>query len=204
MDVRSFNSEAFVTLDTARPIWERFFTVAPLVVVGTQEGEGYNLAPKHMAAPLGWHNHFGFVCTPRHATYHNAKRYGTFTASFPRPTQVVLAGLSAAAREDRQGRKSTLDALPTVPAEVVDGLFLADAYLMLECELERVVDGFGTNSLLAGRIVAAHVHHDALRRSEVDDQAVLQEAPLLVYISPGRYAVVKKAYPFPFPVGFEK
>ena len=62
-----------VTLDTAFPIWERFFTVAPLVLIGTREVDGtYDLAPKHMVTPLGWGNYFGFVCTPRHATYANA------------------------------------------------------------------------------------------------------------------------------------
>jgi len=41
-----------VTLDTARPIWDQFFSVAPLVIIGTKEGEHYNLAPKHMAGPI--------------------------------------------------------------------------------------------------------------------------------------------------------
>jgi hypothetical protein len=41
-----------VALDTARPVWDRFFTVAPLVVIGTREPDGgYDLAPKHMVTP---------------------------------------------------------------------------------------------------------------------------------------------------------
>jgi hypothetical protein len=44
-----------VPLATDRPIWDRFFTVAPLVIVGSkEEDDRYNLAPKHMAMPLGW------------------------------------------------------------------------------------------------------------------------------------------------------
>lgn len=193
-----------ITLDTERPIWERFFTVAPLVVVGTREGNDYDLAPKHMVAPLGWQNYFGFVCTPRHSTYHNAKHTGAFTVSFPRPSQVVLASLSAAPRRDKPGHKPVLEPLPTIPAEVVDGVFLADSYLFLECEVEGIVEGFGANSLITGRIVAAHVQEEALRYSEVSDQALLKKVPLLVYVSPGRYAVVEETFDFPFPADFQK
>ncbi len=192
-----------VTLDAERPIWEHFFTVAPLVVVGTREGEGYNLAPKHMATPLGWGRYFGFVCTPRHATYHNAKHWGAFTVSFPRPTQVVLASLTASPRCDAPGHKPVLDALPTFPAEFVDGVFLQNAYLFLECEFDRVVDVFGPNSLVVGRIVAAYVHEDALRQSEVDDQQILRKALLLAYVSPGRYAALAESYTFPLPADFQ-
>jgi len=59
-----------VSLDPDQPVWERFFSVSPLIVVGTRDEDGsYDLAPKHMATPLGWDNYFGFVCTPRHHTY---------------------------------------------------------------------------------------------------------------------------------------
>jgi hypothetical protein len=43
-----------VQISTATPIWERFFTVAPLVLIGTQEEDGYDIAPKNLAMPLGW------------------------------------------------------------------------------------------------------------------------------------------------------
>ena len=202
--MESLSREGIVTLDPDRPIWERFFTVAPLVVIGTREDDGYDLAPKHMAMPIGWQNYFGFVCTPRHATYHNAKHAGAFTVSFPRPTQIVLASLAASPRCDKPGQKPILSALPTFPADVIDGVFLEDAYLFLECELDRVVDQLGQNSLLIGRIVAAHVHEEALRVSEVDDQEVLRNAPLLAYLSPGRYTALKESYTFPFPANFQR
>ncbi len=36
----------WVTLDIDEPIWDRFFTVAPLVLIGTVEPDGgYDLAP---------------------------------------------------------------------------------------------------------------------------------------------------------------
>ncbi|HSK98710.1 MAG TPA: flavin reductase [Rubrobacteraceae bacterium] len=191
-----------VTLGGDSPIWDRIFTVNPLVLVGTRErGGAYDLAPKHMAFPMGWENYFAFVCTPRHATYHNARREGVFTVSYPRPTQVVLASLAASRRED-DGTKPSLYALPTFPASEVDGIFIEDAYLFLECVLDRIVDDFGENSLIAGRVVAAHVSEDYLRISERDDNDLIHESPLLAYLSPGRYARVAESNSFPFPADF--
>ena len=86
----SATSSRPVELDVRLPLWGRFFTVAPLVLVGTCEADGsFDLAPKHMVLPLGWQNYIGFVCTPRHATYFNAWRERAFTVSYPRPDQLV-------------------------------------------------------------------------------------------------------------------
>ena len=115
-----------------------------------------------MATPLSWENHFGFVCTPSHGTYQNIKREKVFTVSFPNPDQVLLTSLSAAPRCDDDSKPS-LQALPTIPATAVEGVLLKDSYLFLECELDRIIDGFGKNSLIAGRIVAAQVAETALR-----------------------------------------
>jgi flavin reductase (DIM6/NTAB) family NADH-FMN oxidoreductase RutF len=200
--MREHIRSGLVTLPEDPPVWERVFTVNPLVVVGTKEEDGgYDLAPKHMAIPMGWENYFGFVCTPRHRTYHNARREGVFTVSYPRPTQVVLASLAAAPRES-DGSKLAAHALPTFPATEVDGLFIEDAYLFLECALDRIADDFGENSLIVGRILAAHVREDYLRASERDDQDLIHGSPLVAYLSPGRYAPVGESYSFPFPAGF--
>jgi flavin reductase (DIM6/NTAB) family NADH-FMN oxidoreductase RutF len=196
--------DRLVSLDLQQPVWERVFSIAPLVIVGTREAEGgYDLAPKHMAMPCGWDNYFGFVCTPRHRTYQNIRRDGVFTVSFPRPEQVVLASLAAAPRCDRD-EKPSLAVLPTIRATAIDGVLLRDAYLFLECELERIVDGFGANSLIAGKIIAARVQPEALRVSDRDDEDLLAEAPLLAYISPGRYAKIDRSFSFPFHVGFQR
>jgi len=196
------NGEGLFTLRDDLPIWDRVFTVNPLVLVGTREKEGdYDIAPKHMAFPLGWENYFGFVCTPRHRTYHNARREGVFTVTYPRPTQIVLTSLAATPRED-DGRKLAISSLATFPAREIDGVFVSDGYLFLECALERVVDDFGDNSLIAGRIVAAHIRPDYLRVSDKDDQDLIHEFPLLAYLSPGRYSSVRESYSFPFPAGF--
>lgn len=196
--------ENVVTLSGDSPIWERVFTVNPLVLVGTRETDGgYDLAPKHLAFPMGWENYFAFVCTPRHATYHNARREGAFTVSYPRPTQVVLTSLAATKREG-DGTKPSLYALPTFPASEVDGVFIEDAYLFLECVLDRIVDDFGENSLIAGRVVAAHVSEDYLRISERDDNDLIHEYPLIAYLSPGRYARVEESNSFPFPTDFSR
>ncbi|NIU29332.1 MAG: flavin reductase [Gemmatimonadetes bacterium] len=154
--------------------------------------------------PMGWSGHFGFVCTPSHATYRNATEEGTFTVSYPRPDQVVVTSLTAAPRCEGIEHTPGLEELPTVPAESVDGIVLRDAYLVLECELERVIDGFGSASLMVGRIVAARVDRDALRASEVSDEELLRRVPLLAYLSPGRFAAIEESRSFPFPAGFER
>jgi hypothetical protein len=44
--------EGLVELTTVAPNWDRFFTIAPLNLVGTREADGSDdLAPKHMACP---------------------------------------------------------------------------------------------------------------------------------------------------------
>jgi flavin reductase (DIM6/NTAB) family NADH-FMN oxidoreductase RutF len=192
------------TLELDQPIWDRFFTVAPLVLVGTRDQGGqYNQAPKHMAIPMGWDNYFGFVCTPEHATYQNVVREAVFTVTYPRPTQVVLAALAAAPRYDDDLKPSLL-AVPTFPATIIDGRFVKDGYVFLECGLERIVDDFGENSLVTGRIVAAHVHEDMLRVPGGEDQDLILGAPLLAYLEPGRYSRVEQSFAFPYPKDFAR
>ena len=193
-----------VSLGDEHPVWQRFFQVSPLVVVGTREPDGtYDLAPKHLAMPLGWENWFGFVCTPAHATYGNAIREGAFTVSFPRPSQILLASLAAAPR-CADDRKPSLEAVPTFPARRVDGVLLEEAYVHLECETDRVIDGFGDNSLITGRVVETLVTEDAIRRADKDDKQLIFHAPLLAYLPPGRYAEVSHTFAFPFHEGMTR
>ncbi len=196
-------AEKLVPLATDQPIWDRFFSVFPLVLVGSKEGDRYNLAPKHMAMPLGWENHYCFVCSPRHNTYHNIRRHGFFTVSYPRPTEVLLASLAAAPRSEDLSKPSLL-VLPTFPARQVDGALVKGCYLFLECTLHSILDGFGANSLIIGNVVAATAHEDALRVAERDEAEQIFHAPLLAYVSPGRLAEVRKTTAFPFPSGFSR
>lgn len=193
-----------VELDVRQPLWERFFMVAPLVLIGTREPDGrFDLAPKHMALPLGWQNYFGFVCTPRHSTYFNVARERAFTVSFPRPDQVLETSLAASGRCD-DGSKPVVATLATVPARRMAGVLVAGATLQLECELERIVDGFGVNSLVAGRVVAAYADPAALREADRAPEDVLAAAPLLAYLHPGRFASIATANSFPFPEDMRK
>ena len=191
-------------LDTTKPIWDRIFLVHSLVVIGTKEENGtYDLAPKHMAIPMGWQNYFGFVCTPNHNTYQNVKREKFFTVSYPRPDDVVMASLTATKRcEDKS--KPSLQLLPTTPANEIDCVFLVNSYVYLECTLNRIVDDFGENSLIVGQIIAASAHHDALRFSDQDDSDMIYHSPLLAYLSPGRFAEIKESFAFPFPKEFKQ
>jgi flavin reductase (DIM6/NTAB) family NADH-FMN oxidoreductase RutF len=193
-----------VALDTEMPIWDRFFTVAPLVLIGTREPDGTDdLAPKHMVSPMGWQNYFGFVCTPRHGTYQNIKREKVFAVTYPKPSQWLQTSLTASPRcED--DTKPVLKALDTVRSQTVDCPVVTDGYAYLECELDRFVDGFGVNSLIVGKIVAAQVDADYLRAMERDDQDVIFKGPLLGYLSPGRFAAITETYSFPMPQGMKK
>lgn len=198
------HENGYYKLDLSNPVWEQIFTVAPLVIIGTKEGDTYDLAPKHFAIPIGFDNYFGFVCTPKHKTYHNVKNTKEFSVSFPLPNQVVLASLSASPRcEENSVTKPIIDILPTLKASTIDALFLAESYLFLECKLFNIIDGFNENSIITGTIVAAYCHKDYLKVSEKDQQQQLKENPLLAYIAQGRFASISETYNFPFPKDFK-
>jgi flavin reductase (DIM6/NTAB) family NADH-FMN oxidoreductase RutF len=195
--------EELVELSTQAPIWERFFTVAPLVLVATKEGDRHNVAPKHLAMPIGWENYFGFVCSPSHATYRNLQSHPEFTVSFPRLDRLVPISMAAGGRLDDRS-KPTLAAVPVFPAGRVDGVLVEGCSLYLECKLERVVDGFGENSIIVGSVVAASASRAALRGHDVDDADLLHELRPLVYLAPGRIAEVCETHAFPLPIGYRR
>ncbi|MEF8778015.1 MAG: flavin reductase [Natronomonas sp.] len=194
----------FVTLQPDQPFFETLYTAFPLVIVGTRESDGSeNLAPKHMAMPLGWSDYFGFVCTPEHGTYRNAKRTGVFTISYPRPENILEPSLAAAPR-DTEGSKQSLTEIETDEADTVDAPVVRDAYGVLECELDRTVDGFGKAGLVAGSVVAKHVHTDAYHSDEIEPEALLEQAPVLAHLYPDRFAEITESQAFPFPEGFHR
>ena len=64
-----------VEIDTAQPIWDRFFMVAPLVLIGTTEPDGsLDLAPKHMVTPMGWQNYFRLLAASFDLQQHPPQR----------------------------------------------------------------------------------------------------------------------------------
>jgi len=202
--MNQLREEQFISLDMKAPIWNQFYTVAPLAVIGTKEMDEYDLAPKHMITPLGRENYFGFVCTPKHGTYHNVKKEKVFTVSFPRPNQVILTSLAASPRCGFKNKmEGIIDNLPTFKSQNIDALFVKNAYLYLECELTKIVDGFGEWSLIAGKITNAFVSRDSLRISDGDDQQMIYQAPILAYLPYGRFAEIKDTLAFPYPEGME-
>ena len=194
-----------VSLDVSIPIWERFFLLAPMVLIGTVEPDGsQDFAPKHLVAPMSWDNYFGFVCTPRHGTYKNIERTGEFTVTYPRPSQILYTSLAASPRCGEDDSKPVLDTYDTFPATQIDGEFVKDGYIFFECRSFKVVDGFGINSLITGSIVAAHVHKDALRVSDADDQELIHNAPVFAYLHPWRFATISSSNAFPLPKGMKR
>ncbi|MFD2564396.1 flavin reductase [Aquimarina rubra] len=199
------NLKEFITLDMSSPIWDHFYTIAPLVIVGTKEGAGYDMAPKHMAMPIGFDNYFGFVCTPNHSTYHNILENKEFSVSFPIPDQILLTSLSASPRSEVISKSDQIiSALPTIKSDTIDTLLIADSYLHLECKLFKIIDGFNTNSIITGTICKASVHKDYARISEKDEDEQIHKNPLLAYVANGRFATISKTFNFPFPKNFTR
>ena len=197
------DADKLIPLSTDRPIWDRFFGVFPLVLVGSKEENGqYNLA-KHLAMPLGWENHYCFVCSPRHTTYHNIRRHGVFTVRTPHADGGVAGEPGGGARCEDLAKPSLL-VLPTFPARLVDGVLVKDCYLYLECTMHSILDGFGPNSLIIGNVVAATANEDAVRAEERDEADQIFQYPLLAYVSPGRLAEIRQTTAFPFPKGFSR
>ena len=188
-----------VDIGTERPVWERCFTVAPLVLIGTRDADcSLDFAPKHMVTAMGWQNYFGFVCSPSHGTYINIERTGVFTVSYPKPSQLLYTSLAASPR-DAAGDKPVLRNFSTFPASQIDGAFVDDSYLYFECRRFKTVDGFGDNSLITGEIVAAYADSRTVRASEYDDQELIHDCPLFAYLAPGRFASISRSNGFPFP-----
>ncbi|MBV1874394.1 MAG: hypothetical protein KUG80_06420 [Gammaproteobacteria bacterium] len=75
--------------------------------------------------------------------------------------------------------KPDLLALPTFSATKVEGVLVEGADLFLECVLEKIIDDFGENSLITGKIVAAHVDENYLCNADQGDQQLLASFPLL-------------------------
>jgi flavin reductase (DIM6/NTAB) family NADH-FMN oxidoreductase RutF len=204
MSLPSVNIPKIVELDADKPVWERCFMVAPLVLVGTRDDDGsLDLAPKHMAFPMGWDNYFGFVCSPRHRTCSNIARSGEFTVSYPKPSQVLYASLAASPRY-ADGPKPVLGAFDTFSAKKIDGEFINDAYLFLECRHYKTIDGFGDNCLITGEVVAAYADQDYLLGAETDEQELIHDHPLFAYLPPSRFATITRSNAFPFPADMQR
>ncbi|MCK5678466.1 MAG: flavin reductase [Flavobacteriaceae bacterium] len=197
--------DKFISLNVKDTIWDHFYTVAPLVVIGSKEKDVYDLSPKHMVTPIGFSNYLGFVCTPRHVTYHNIKKEKKFTVSFVRPSQILLTSLSAIPRcENNHYSKEIVNKIPTIPTAKNDNIFIADSYVLLECTLYKIIDGFDDYSIITGQIEAAFVHKDYKIFSEVDQQKHIYDNPLLAYIAQGRFASIKETFSFPYPKDFQR
>lgn len=193
-----------VVLDCSVPIWDRFYLVRPLVIIGTTEPDGtVDFAPKHMVGPVSWENLFGFVCCDNHATYRNAARTGVFTVSYPTPDQIVETSLTAAPRSP-DDTKPGLESVATVPTTAVEGALVSGARIHLECELERTVEDLGSNVLVIGRVVAAAVDERAVRFLDREDEHVIADAPILVYLQPNRFSVIDDSRSFPFYSGWSR
>jgi flavin reductase (DIM6/NTAB) family NADH-FMN oxidoreductase RutF len=186
-------------------LWEHFYTVAPLVVIGTKEDEGFDLAPKHMVTPVGFSNYFAFVCTPRHSTYQNIRREKRFSVSYVKPDQILLSSIAAIPRcsvEDFP--RDVIQHIPTMTSEDGQSIFVEDSYLCFDCDLHEIYDGFDDYSIITGTIRTAFVHKDYKIYSDQGQQGRIYDNPLLVYLAHGRFAEVRKTMAYPYPKDFQR
>lgn len=204
-------------LDLQGSPWQQVYTVAPLVIVGSLgEDDVLDLAPKHLAFPVGWGARFGFVCTPRHTTYRNIEERKEFSVTYPLADDVLLTSLAASPREP-DDTKPALRAHPTLEATEIDTPLFAEGYLFLECRLDRIVDiggedagdgaeddVAGLDSLILGQIVAARARRDALRLRDGQRAETVARLGLPVFLSPDRFARIGESRAFPFPAGFRR
>ena len=91
-----------------------------------------------------------------------------------------------------------------MPATKVDGVLLEHAYLHFECEVDRIIDGFGVNCLIVGKIVSASAAEDSLRDEDRDAQEMIAHSPMLAYLHQGRFAEIHQTNEFPYHVGFKR
>lgn len=194
------NSNEMIELDVEQDVWDRTYTVYSLLIIGSKEEDGnYNFAPKHMAMPMGFSNHFGFIGTPRKSTYRNIQREKVFTVSYPKPSQLTVSSLAATQREDDDS-KPILNEIPTTPAQKIEGRFLKGSYIQLECKLTECLGKFGEWELVVGEIVAARINKKmSIKMGNSDEGQLIYDNPLLAYLHPNRFSVIKESNVFPFP-----
>ena len=121
LSLPTYIRDGLVELPVGPELWERAFTVAPLVLVGTKEGRRLRLRPQAHgdAARLG-----GLLLL--RLQLRGTRPTGTCSSipssrsAFPGPEQIVESSLAAGGRFEG-GAKPTLTAVPSVPARVVDG-----------------------------------------------------------------------------------
>ena len=195
-----------IEIEVTNDLWNRFYSVHSLVIIGSKEPDGsFNMAPKHMAMPMGFSNYFGFIGTPRKSTYQNVEREKVFTVSYPRPDQIIISSLTASRRE-KDDSKPILDKIPMVDAQKIEGKFLENSYFNLECKLSEIMGKFGEWEFIVGEIVAAYVNEDAMRKetNDFDGTELVYKSPILAYLHPDRFSKIKKSNAFPFPEDFKR
>jgi len=177
----------------------RFFRPASLVLVTTMSPLGIpNVAPKTQVMPVGRKGYWAFACCDRHHTYQNVAQQGEFVINIPGPE--LIEQVSRAAAEFPPGADEISGAgLTAIPSHVVGVPSLAECRVHLECKKERILDGFGEESLIIGEVVAVTVN-ESLVDAGVE---ILEEHPLLVYVYPGHYAGIKGAKRFRFPRNYK-
>lgn len=186
-----------VELNLAGFVGRQFFEPSAVALVSTVSPEGvFNVAPKTQVMPIGRHNYWGFACCPAHHTYHNVLEQGEFVINLPGP-ELVSRVAAAAARTPEGLDEITAAGLTPWPSRLVAPPAVKECRVHLECRKHLVVEGLGGDVLIIGRVVAA-----AADRAGADP-ADLAESPVLAYVYPDHYAVIREVTRFSFPKDYK-
>jgi flavin reductase (DIM6/NTAB) family NADH-FMN oxidoreductase RutF len=89
--------------------------------------------------------------------------------------------------------------LSVLPSRVVSVPGIRECRAIPECVRHQVINDFGDDSLIIGRVVAARL--DAGLAPPTPD--VLEANPILVYVHPNHHAVIGSALRFDFPHNYK-
>ena len=143
--------EDLVEISTEAPIWERFFTVAPLVLVATKRAATTTSRRSISPCRSAGRTTSASSAARRTRRHRNLEAHPEFTVSFPRGRPDRQSSLLAAGSRLDDRSKPTLAPFRSSRPARWTACSSRAAALYLECALERVIDGFGENSLIVGR-----------------------------------------------------
>jgi flavin reductase (DIM6/NTAB) family NADH-FMN oxidoreductase RutF len=188
-----------VSLNLDRFVGGQFFCPEMVVLVTTMSTSGiFNVAPKTQAMPVGRGNYWAFACCSSHHTYQNVLQQGEFVVNIPGPE--LIEHISRASADTPAGADE-IDAcgLTAIPSRQVAVPSILECRVHLECKRYQVIDGLGGDSLIIGKIVAACGDQDFVST----DVRILAEKPVLAYVHPDHYTLVKEVRKFQFPRNYK-
>jgi len=188
-----------VSLELERYVGAFFPLPSAVALITTVSPSGVvNVAPKTQVMPVGRHNYWGFACCKQHHTYTNVVEQGEFVVNMP--GLELIGKISDASQEFPEGTDELaaigLCRFPSLQVRVPS---ITECGVHIECVRHTVLDAFGGDSLIIGRVVAARVDSELM----LAPQHTMSKKPLLVYVHPNHYTIIRDFAPFAFPPNYK-